>query len=42
MYAYCVTLSFLEVDVMFAKQQGENTVVENGDELGEDSVFCPI
>ena len=27
---------------MFPQQQGENTVMENGEKLGEDSVLCPI
>ena len=37
-----ITFSFLEVYAIFTQQQGENTVVENGDKLGEASVLCPI
>ena len=38
---YRVTVSFLAVGAMFTQQQGENTVMENVDKLG-DSVLCPI
>ena len=37
-----VTFYFLEVDAIFTQQQMENTVMENGDKLGEDSVLCLI
>ena len=29
-------------DAIFTQQQGENTVVENADKVGEDSVRCPM
>ena len=37
-----VTFYFLEVGAIFTQQQMENTVMENGDKLGEDSVLCII
>ena len=40
----CLSGNFLFARGMrhFTEQQGENTVMENVDKLGEDSVLCPI